>query len=261
MNDEVKRKYDEMQEEAERIMEEVNRNPDLRDVKAPAQLREKIFMAIREKEEERELIHLGRIYKRKRKNRKYLILAAAMLLVLACGVTCMGGAEKIFETFKIMTMGRKQVQVNSNKNIIPSDSMNEEQVYEKIEATYGFYPVRLNYLPKGVAFEEVEMGDEILGIQMTYCCQDKPSIIYMIRPNYRNGSLGQDVEDELIEEYQKTIKGVVVTVRKYLVEDETERWTVQFEYGDVQYSMLLMNMEEQDVVDIVENLYFPVAKG
>ena len=98
MSDESRRKYEQrLIEEAERIMEEVNNNPELKDVTVPSEMHDNIFNAIREKEEEKELIRLGRIYKRKRKNQKYFVLAAAMVLALAFGITSMGEADKIFE--------------------------------------------------------------------------------------------------------------------------------------------------------------------
>ena len=68
MNDEKRMRFErELQEDAERIMADVNKNPDLKDVTVPPELHDQIFQSIREYEEERELIRLGRIYKRKRK--------------------------------------------------------------------------------------------------------------------------------------------------------------------------------------------------
>ncbi|MBP3462735.1 MAG: hypothetical protein J6J72_03965, partial [Tyzzerella sp.] len=62
----------EMEREAERIMEEVNSDPSLKDVKAPADLRDALFQQIQEYEkqkiydqltdEDRELIQLGKCY-------------------------------------------------------------------------------------------------------------------------------------------------------------------------------------------------------
>ena len=45
--------------------------------------------------------------------------------------------------------------------------------------------------------------------------------------------------------------------KQYLIEEEQERWLVEFEYQDVSYSMLVMEESQEEVERIVKNLYFP----
>lgn len=68
----LKNEMDKEMQEIDGILEEMNRNPETRDMKAPDELREKLFAQIyaeQEKErltdEEQELIHLGMVYKKK----------------------------------------------------------------------------------------------------------------------------------------------------------------------------------------------------
>lgn len=268
MNEEAKRKFEEeLMEEAARLMGEVNSDVELNDVVAPPDMRDHIFSVIRAKEagyvrdelsaEEEELIRLGKVYKRKRKNRKYLLLAAVLVLTMACGVTSMGGPQKVYEKVTWMLAGRKQTNVDSDsENVVPQTDISEEEVYEEIEEKYGFLPVKIDYRPEGVEFQEVSNYDEMQGISIAYGNGNDVSIWYVIRPNYRESSWGKDVEDELLEEYETKVNDVLIRLGKYQVEDGTTRWSARFEYQDVGYNMWMNDMEKAEVDKIVENLYF-----
>lgn len=268
MNEETKRKFEEdLMKEAAHLMEAVNNDPELKDLVAPPDMRDNIFSVIRAKEagyvrdelsaEEAELIRLGKIYKKKRKNKKYLLLAAVMVLVMACGITSMGGPQRLYEKVTWVLAGRKQTNVDSDsENIVPQTDISEEEVYEEIEAKYGFYPVKLDYLPEGVELQEATIYDDMQGSYIIYGKKDKATIWYMVRPNYRESSWGKDIEDELIEEYEVETEKTLIKVQKYLVEDETARWLLGFEYQDVSYSILMNNIEKVEVDKIIENLYF-----
>lgn len=272
MNDKI-RKYSEeelkMIEEANCIMKEVDNDPDVANVIAPEEIRENLFREIRayekakemlEKElfseENQELIRLGKIYKKRRRRNKYFVLAAALVLAMSIGITSLGGVEKIFKTFTTNILGREQVQVDSGEKVKPVGTLNEEQVYEEIEEKFGFHPVKLDYLPEWIGFLEAEISEEIPSIYMLYGVDEEVKISYQIRPNYRESSWGKDVEDELSEEYVMELENTIVQVKKYVIENETMRWSIQFEYKDVSYSMYMFDMEKTEVEKIIENLYF-----
>ena len=267
MNEEAKRKLEEELMEAARLMEEVNNDPALKDVVAPADMHDNVFSVIRAKEagyvrdelseEEKELIQLGKVYKRKRKNRKYFLLVAVMVLAMAFGITSMGGPQKLCEKVSWMLAGRKQTNVDSESdNVVPQTDISEEEVYEQIEDKYGFLPVKIDYLPEGIEFQEASMGDEIQGINIIYTRGKDVAIPYVIRPNYLESSWSKDVEDELIEEYMLEIEKTQVNISKYKVEDGTIRWLVCFDYQEVNYSMIVNNMTKEEVNNIINNLYF-----
>ena len=151
-DEEVELSKEELVEEAKSIMEEVNGDQKVVDRPLPVNLRKNIdkrILALKAKEEkaegerfsaeERELMRLGKLYKKKRKMRKYFVLAAAVVCALAFGVTSMGGPERVFESFKILTMGREQVQINSDDKVEVVESVSEEEAYQQIEDEFGFY--------------------------------------------------------------------------------------------------------------------------
>lgn len=267
MNDKTTKEYrEELVKSAKCIMEEVNADQDVVDRPLPPHMHEKIkqridaYEAKRETErlsaEEVEFIRLGKLYKKKRKMRKYFVLAAAVIGVLAFGITSMGENEKIFGMFKRDTLGREQTQINSEEGTKPVESLGEEEAYEEIEDKFGFYPVKLDYLPDGIGFLEADINEEITRIHMLYGDNQDVKISYIIRPNYKESSWSKDVEDDLLEEYEMQVSDVTLHLQRYRVENDVERWVVEFKYESTSYSLMMMNLEKSEVEKIVSNLYF-----
>lgn len=264
MNQEARKKYEEeLKIDMERIQKEIEMNPDLVDIVPAEDAYENIWKGIRENEakaaEEKELIRLGKIYRRKRKNHKYLVLAAVLVFVMALGVTSMGGAEKIFEKVTWMLAGREQTNIDSeSEDIKQINGVNEEAVYEEIEDKFGFSPVKLEYIPNEVEFQESVIGEEIQKINLIYGHEDKADIIYIIRPNFRESSFGTDIEDVKLQEYQIYVNDVEMEIKQYRIEESGEnKWAVEFVYQDVQYALRMMRMGQEEVETILRNLYFP----
>ncbi len=266
---ELKKQELELIKETELFMEEVYKDPDVANAKVPPTLRERVFEEIRAREaekakraremlcnEDKELIRLGKIYKKRRKARKYLVLAAVLVFVVAFGITSIGDAEKIFETFKIMTMGREQTQLNSNEDVREETDWSEDKAYEEVEEQFEFLPVKLNYLPEGIAFLEAEVSEETQNIYMLYGTEKDVNISYQIRPNYRQSSWGKDIEDELLGEFKMSVNDIEVQVKEYRVTENIKRWLVGFEYQNTSYSMLIMDLEQIEVEKIIKGFYF-----
>lgn len=207
--------------------------------------------------EEKELIRLGRIYKKRKRLQKYVVLAAVLILAMAFGMTSIGGPKKVFEKLNWFIAGREQVNVDSDdEDVVPTSGMYEEEAYQEIEEKFGFVPVQLLYLPKRVGFLEVEIGEEIQCINLVYGNKNDVKIIYTIRPNYRDGSLGKDIEDDFVEEYFEENGYTTIYIRKYLLDRDEERWSVQFEYKETLYSMTIIDTSRGEVEEIVKNLHF-----
>ena len=185
-----------------------------------------------------------------------MVFATALVSVLALGITSIPGPEKVFETFERKVLGRERTGVDTNDSNEFVESVNEEEAYQKIEEEFGFVPVKLLYLPEQMEFLEAKIGGAIQGVDITYGNKEKVKIRYSIHPNYRKSSIGKDVEDELKEEYEKKNDYKTKSIKKYLVNKKEERWSVQFEYKNVFYSILIMDTSKEETEKIVENLIF-----
>lgn len=208
--------------------------------------------------EEQELIRLGGVYKKRRKWNRLAILVAALVCVLSLGLTATGGPDKLFQEVKRMMSGREQTRVNTDSDRIqPVEGVSEDEAYEKIDEVFGFYPVKLYYIPEGMQFSRLSIDDIMQNAQIIYKNKQGGTISYVMYPDYRTSSTTTDIEDIYVEKKQVTVNNVVVTVKKYYEEKgQQTRWIADFTYLDVHYTVIITGLKEGEIKKIVENLYF-----
>ena len=252
-------------EEIERILDIINSDPVLKDVQAP-EIREKLFAQITEyeeqkrlenlSEEDKEWIRLGKIYRKRRKWNRYIVLGAALVAVLALGTVSIGEDKNILSIFKKMVAGEEMTEIDSD-SIEPTLYTEEDKVYEDIEKEYEFTPVKLEYLPQQTVFQEAMFYTDIQGINMYYGTKEEANIIYTIRPNYRESSFSVVVEDRKIQEYSINANDVIISLTEYEIDESKEnRWSVLWVYQDVQYWLRITDMKQNEIEKIVNSLSF-----
>lgn len=243
-------------EETERFMEEVSRNPRAANAFPPESAFDELMEKIRKQDEEQELIRLGRIYKKRRSMRKYLILAAALILALALGITSMGG-EKISEIFHTKKLGRDQTQMDSDGVIDSLNDITEEEVYQEIEDAYGFYPVTFGYLPRNMKFQNATFNELLRQIFLMYQGQGEQQMLCRIYLSYNEHARGIDLEDGVIGTSSIQLPETTVMLKEQEVAgDHSQRWTAEFTYQDIHYIYIISGMEREEVEKIVKNLSF-----
>lgn len=248
----------------ELILEEINKDPELRNVKAPEELHDRVFAQIREYEEqkriatltdeEKELLRLGKIYRKRRKMGRYGVLVAAAVALFAIGTISMGENESILQILSRYLLGDEQV-VSDSGSIEPIQYIDEEEVYLKIDEEYGFAPVKLEYLPENVVFQEAVFGADMQEVYLYYGFKDEANLIYCIKPNYRESSYSTVIEDEKKQEFTMENNDTIITVKEYFItESSSNRWLVSWVYQDVQYTLNITNKEQGEVEQIVNSL-------
>ena len=263
----IQREMDKEMEEIEGVLEKINNDPVMREWKAPEGLRDGLFEQIHAKEaeksrlsdDEKELIRLGMVYKKRRKWNKLLVLAAAVVCALAVGVTSIGGPKKVIEKVQGILESRERINNDTNEDgrVDEIEVASEAEAYQKIEDEFGFLPVKLFYLPDGMEFKELFITEGTKDADLCYAGDNEATITYSIFTNYRTGSIGRDVEDKLINEYEKNVSDNTINIKEYLIEENnTSRYIAQFEYQNVYYVLRIINMENIEVSKIIENLYF-----
>ena len=260
-----------MDYEADLIMDEVNSDPNIQNIEAPEAIYENMWKEIqgykdaeaqaqeKQAQEEQELIRLGKLYKKKRARNKYIILIAAVVCALGIGTISFGDGKKVFTEMKRVLGDREQTVVNMDgkEGQVVDKLSSEEEAYEHINENFGFWPVRMYYLPEGINYVESNIEAEKQTAHLYYASETGKNISYCIVAKNRSGSVSVDVEDEFIQETSVDIEGVTVTIQKYMVkENNTSRWLVLFNTDNAQYWIVLMGMEEDDVTQIVKNLKF-----
>lgn len=271
MSEEMKRfLQEELKKEADEIMREVEADQDVESLTAPSKIDEKLYEQIRQYKEEQEvlgeklsteqqeLIRLGKIYKRKQKRRKYVVLAAAVMAAFAVGITSVGGPERIFRSFHWKIGDREQTNFDSdNEDIVSAKVSEEEEAYQRIKDELGFDPVRMYYLPENMEFQEATILGEIQNSYFIYSNGGEASVLYYINVNYNTSSFGVDMEDTLVKEYDIEIDGVCIHIKQYQVSDSTEkRSRGSFEYDGIQYFIIGNGLKEAEFEKILKNLHF-----
>ena len=273
MDEEMKRfLQEELKKEADQIMREVEADPEVADLTAPSEIDQKLYGQIKQYKEEhyapeetlsgeqQELIRLGKIYKRKQKRRKYVVLAAAVVSAFAVGITSFGGPERIFNKFNWNIGDREQTNFDSDdEDIVAAKASEEEEAYQKIKDEFGIEPVRMYYLPANMIFQDVIIYREMQNIQIIYTDGDdeNKTLRYQVSTSYRDASNGLDVEDSLIKEERVEVKGVPIKIKYYQIEQgNSERISAMFEHQDIQYLLSINNIKADEFEKILKNLNF-----
>lgn len=271
MDEELKRfLQDELKKEADEIMREVNNDSETANLEAPPELEKNLFARIEQYEKERaekekvlskedeELIRLGKIYKKKRKIEKFIVLVAAMAGVLAVGVTSFGGAERVFRDLHWKIGGREQTNMDSEgDDILEAKVVEEEDAYQRIKEEFGFDPVRMDYLPDGLSFDEATIINKLQNVNIMYKGGRDQMLSFRIDTNYKNGSTGLDIEDNLIEEFDMQVSNVNVSLKQYEVEGKGyDKLSAVFVYQNNQYFITGNDIDRQEFIKIIKNLHF-----
>lgn len=271
MSDDMKRFLEEeLKKEADQILQEVEADSEVADLKAPEEIDEMLYEQIRQykekqdvpeaalSEQQQEWIRLGKIYQRKRKKRKYVVLAAAMMATFAIGITSFGEPERIFEKFNWSIGNREQTNFDSDsEDIVAAKFSEEEEAYQKIKDEFGFEPVRMCYIPDDMRFEEATISNEMQSVSIIYGAKNEENLSYQINVNYSTGSTGMDIEDEIVKEYTIKIDNISIQVVQYQVLDSVQKkCRAIFECEGVQYFITGNDLEEVEFEKIIKNLKF-----
>lgn len=220
-------------------------------------------------EEDQEALRLGRemlknqseekkiytIRRKKRNIRRIVALAAVLILVMAVGMTSIGGPERMLQFMKSSVGGRKVSQVgSSDKNKIIEEE-DEELAYEKLADEFGIDPVRLIWRPKGMKFEKMILDTDIQVAEVDYLYKSK-RIEYFISASYGEVSWGYDNEDKKINCYYEQVGKADIEVTEYETpETERNRYVAEFEYKKMHYCFS-GEMKKEEIENILKNLYF-----
>lgn len=243
----------------QKIREREKRSEDMKRTDAYAKL----------SEEDQEALRLGRemlknqseekkiytMHRKKRNIRRIVALAAVLILVMAVGMTSIGGPERMLQFMKSSVGGRKVSQVDSSDKNKIIEEEDEEKAYEKIEKEFGIAPVRLWWYPENMEFENMILDTDIQVAEVDYLYKDK-KIEYFVSASYGEVSWGYDNEDKKIDYYCEQVKGTDIEVTEYETpETERNRYVAEFEYKKLHYC-LSGELTKEEIENILKNLYF-----
>lgn len=219
-------------------------------------------------EEDQEALRLGRemlknqskekiiytMHRKKRNIRRIVALAAVLILVMAVGMTSIGGPERMLQFMKSSVGGRQVSKVNSSDKNKVIEEEDEELAYEKIAEEFGIEPVKLMWRPNGMEFIKMELDTDIQVAELDYI-RDREKMEFIISASYGEVFLGADNEDEITAHYYIK-ENIPIEVTEYKTpETETNRYKAEFKYNNLYYC-LTGTMTKEEIENILKNLYF-----
>lgn len=286
----------ELMAESKRILEEVASDDSLRDVSIPEEMEDALEKGIREfeearasyerlSEEDKEALRLGRELLaqerdtadtdvpeehagnvfgrkitgfRKRSRKACALVVIAATLVLAMGMTSIGGAPFLIEIGQQLIGNKEEVRVDSKRegddNERKADIDQQDKFYQEMKEEFNFEPVSLEYLPTGAKFINYEIDKDLLKGCLFYQC-GKDIIEYRIILNYQDGTHSLGLEDQVVDNYEIRVDNQVINVKQRLIEGEGYCYTAEFEYKNAFYTINAM-LKKSEFEKILKNLYF-----
>lgn len=194
---------------------------------------------------------------RRRLRKVYLLVAVVVIMVLAVGMTSIGGTPFVAKVLKDVIENREMTQVETERQDgeerFISDN-DEEEFYQRVEDEFGFVPVKIGYRPEKTEFLEYDIEKDLPRACLLYVCNDV-IIEYQVIVNYRDYSFGYDVEDKLIEEKVINVSNVPINIKQYITPENRNEFVAQFEYNNALYT-INAPIEEDEFQKIVKNLIF-----
>lgn len=98
---------------------------------------------------------------------------------------------------------------------------------------------------------------ELQNICLIYEDGKKANISYQVNTNYNTNSMGLDMEDTFVKEYDMEVNNVCVYIKQYqMLEGRDRKIRATFEYNDNQYFITGNGLKEEEFNKIIKNLNF-----
>lgn len=243
----------------QKIREREKRSEDMKRTDAYAKL----------SEEDQEALRIGRemlknqsgekkiytIRRKKRNIRRIVALAAVLILVMAVGMTSIGGPERMLQFMKSSVGGRQVSKVNSSDKNKIIEEEDEELAYEDAEKEFGIGVVRILGKLDEMQFDKMILDRDLQVAELSYNYKDG-KIQFIISAAYGETAWGSDNEDIVIDNYFIKRKETTIEVKKYKMSEKSkDRFAAEFEYKDLHYC-ITGTINEIEIKKILDNLYF-----
>ena len=220
------------------------------------ELGRKVLREEKEKEKEKEeKAFEGKTRKHHHRPRRvYIAVAAVLVATIAVSVSAMGGPERMVRMVRQAVGDREVEKINSSDENLVIVEENEEEAYQKIADEFGVDPVKIIKKPEEFKFDSMVLDSSNIVAELWYKSKEKV-IVLTINGSYEKTSWGVDVEDQLVQTYDQTLKKCEVEIREYVSPSGDEKFSAQFAYNGLEY-FLIGTVSQEEFDDLVRNLHF-----
>lgn len=284
----------ELDKEAQAILEEIEADESLKDLKLPDENEEVLMQKIQKLEEkkaaceempekDREAFRLGRemqalqengktvsdenevdthktIPFKKRRKKPYLLVAIVAVLAFAMSMTSIGEVPLVTEIKNQILGTSRMVKMNSERDgdeAVVESTGSEATAYEEIQNAFGTEIVYFGYMPEDITFLDYEIDTTLKKICLLYQC---PNGILEYRISFLpiEQATGYQVEDKLVDQEVLTITDTPIELNCYDISGGTKMmYVAQFEYKGMYYTLnVTSELKKEEIIKILKNLYF-----
>lgn len=287
---------EELKQEADSVREMIEQTPELQDVKVPEEVHQRLAERIRKYEEEekaleglserdKEALRLGReiqrkneenkmlaasqnveddasenrmgnqkIYYRPKKKKVLFMLAAVLVVVLGMGLTSVGRKNIIVDVLQKKFGSGDKTYVDMGE-VEDTEGVTEQEAYNEIEEALGTKVVRIIDKPENTRFLEMQLDQELQEAVLYYLVGDNV-LSYRIVTRYIESSIGMDIQDKLIQQYNLSLPETDVLISEYEIQKSGQlEYTAKFEYNNMKYFIQGI-VSQEDFEKIIKNLIF-----
>lgn len=131
----------------------------------------------------------------------------------------------------------------------------EQEAYDKIEEALGTKVVRIIDKPINTKFLEMQLDQDLQEAVLYYLVGDNV-LSYRIVTRYIESSIGMDIQDKLIQQYNLSLPETDVLISEYEIQKSGQlEYTAKFEYNNMKYFIQGI-MNQDDFENIIKNLIF-----
>lgn len=196
--------------------------------------------------------NVRKVKKLSRKGKKALILAA-VVCVMALGMTMVVSARREFKYRSYPVQGKQNRMIKRNNILVTKDGKIGE-IYSEIDGALGIKPLTLGYLPEGIALKQSLIYEDHATIELEY---ETKSIYYKIsKTPIQSGVTGTVVSDrkECEEVYNAWLDKSVI-IEENILEDGLREYSANIDIDNFYYYLSGM-MDKKEFVYMVKGLYY-----
>ncbi|MEE1086867.1 MAG: DUF4367 domain-containing protein [Schaedlerella sp.] len=265
--------------EARKIEKELEKHPELEDIRVTEEMDAALFAKIqayeesKEKENREDTVEFSEelmpeipekeekkiVTYRKSSKKKYIIIGIAAVLAVVMGTGLVGmGNKSYWKKVSEKEYGQDElrvIKVEDMDDIESEDGKNIKTIYDTIEKEMGISIVKMKYFPKELLFSSLEIAEDMQSARVFYKYEGEV-IRYSIYLNSTDSERAENLEDMKVNEYIVANEHIDIKVEEYSVPEYKElRRCADFEYGGIHYQ-LKGKMEKEEFDKILENLRF-----
>lgn len=266
-----------MEKPYEQYEEELNENPDTKDLKPSDKLFENIVNKLKEQgewdkkpepdvpniydmlsKEDREALALGRKIKKINKRTIFMKRAAIVACVAIClfGVSMTSGANRRYiVALWNEIVGDSQLRITMNvedEENGEAGTVSEEEAMETIRNELGIQPIEMVYRPEGMTFSDYRIEKEDKRALMFYEYQESLFIISMQSKN-TDSKYGQEFDGIIVNEIPARVSNEKVKI--WRINDRDENYAAQLE-GTNDYYVIRGYISQEELEKIIKSITF-----